>query len=197
LKNGNDVQALKDLGAFAGELPHFLEKCVTYYEDMQLLQNFTAFIEKEIANPKSFVFHALESLVINHAEIESKMSDIVVNYDAGDYFNLGIDIGGLLSETTLGSEANHTHAIVMTNRTRFDKSYVNYSKHYLDDELWTEQFERMDSRDNASYRFLLGFVEKAKDLSKKKEELDKNEHLNMSKYEFSFNKTYGFIFKPI
>jgi hypothetical protein len=53
------------------------------------------------------VFHALESLVINHAEIASKMSDIVVNYDAGDYYNLGIDIGGLLSETALGS-ANHT-----------------------------------------------------------------------------------------
>ena len=53
------------------------------------------------------MFHALESLVINHAEIASKMSDIVVNYDAGDYYNLGIDIGGLLSETALGS-ANHT-----------------------------------------------------------------------------------------
>lgn len=129
------------------------------------------------------------------------MSDIVVNYEAGDYYNLGIDIGGLISETTLGSESNQTHPLVMNlnnfNMTFFEKNYTNYSAHYLDEEIYKEQFERMDARDNASYRFLLGFVEKAKDLSKNKEELEANQHLNMSQYEFSFNKTRGFIFKPI
>jgi hypothetical protein len=85
----------------------------------------------------------------------------------------------------------------MTNREKFGKNYANYSGHYLDDEFWSEQFERMDARDNASYRFLLGFVEKAKDLSKNNDELDQDPKLNMTPYEFSFNKTYGFIFKPI
>lgn len=61
------------------------------------------------------------------------MSDIVANYDVRDFFNLGLDLGGLISEITIGStedpNINHEH---------IHHPNVTYHHSALVDELYKE-----------------------------------------------------------
>ena len=55
-----------------------------------------------MANPKVFLEHIVESVIVNRNDIASKAEDMENNYKADDWFNVGIDLGSLLSEGTLG-----------------------------------------------------------------------------------------------
>ena len=57
-----------------------------------------------MANPKMFFLHVAESLIVNRGDIRNKFDDMVLNYKASDFFNMGIDMGSLISEAALGSE---------------------------------------------------------------------------------------------
>jgi len=55
----------------------------------------------------------------------------------------------------------------------------------------------MEARDIASYELLVGFVERAKELTPNSEDLIRNNNLNLSNYESEFDRTNMWIFKPI
>ena len=70
--------------------------------DNDMMNDFEAWVKKQMANPKKFFSHVLESLLVNEGDIKSKFDDMVTNYKAGDFFNTGFDLGTLMSESTLG-----------------------------------------------------------------------------------------------
>jgi hypothetical protein len=72
-----------------------------------MLADWKAWVNNQIANPKVFIEHALESLLVNEGDIRSKMDDAINNYKADDFFNMGIDIGSLISECSLGERRSH------------------------------------------------------------------------------------------
>jgi len=74
-----------------------------------MLSDWKAWVNKQIANPKVFIEHALESLLVNEGDIRQKIDDAINNYKADDFFNMGIDIGSIVSESSLGQIQNTSH----------------------------------------------------------------------------------------
>ena len=85
-------------------LPFIAEKCQSTLSDNDMMNDFTAWVKKQMANPKMFFLHVAESIVINRGDIRSKYDDMVGFYKTGDYFNMGLDMGEILSEAALGLE---------------------------------------------------------------------------------------------
>ena len=81
-----------------------------------MMNDFKAWVEKQIANPKVFIAHVLESLIVNEGDYRSKLNDIIANYKVGDFFNMGIDVGSLMSEATLGAEQENKHPNVESSK---------------------------------------------------------------------------------
>merc|ERR1712166_202062 len=90
-------------------LPKIAEKCPTGFRDIIMLADWKAWVKNQIANPKVFIEHALESLLVNEGDIRSKVEDAINNYKADDFFNMGIDIGSLISESSLGQNKKNSH----------------------------------------------------------------------------------------
>ena len=106
------MEALTDIEQMVQALPKIAEKCPTGFRDITMLADWKAWVENQIANPKVFIEHALESLVANKGDIRSKVEDAINNYKADDFFNMGIDIGSLISEATLGNKRRGRHPSV-------------------------------------------------------------------------------------
>ena len=99
LAEGDKQSALVDLANFASYIPKELEKCQTLIRDEELLINFKA----KIQDKKTFLFHILESMIVNTADMEEKLNSAVLSYKADDLYNCGISLGSLMSEGILGS----------------------------------------------------------------------------------------------
>ena len=90
----------------ADTIPVMMEKCPAAVRDEELVNNWQAWIKKQISNPETLMKHVMESMMVNHNDIIGKESDMEENYKAGDWFNVGIDLGSMMSESTLGATAN-------------------------------------------------------------------------------------------
>lgn len=133
--------------------------------------------------------------MVNEADIRSKVDDAINNYKADDFFNLGIDIGSLISETTLGLAPNSSHQHPTVSQEH-EGAHVDHpwfteivDKHdpegqevlaKYNESLYNEQYDKMEARDTASYELLVGFVERAKELTSNSEDLIRNPNLNLS-----------------
>merc|ERR1712205_246245 len=99
--NLDKTQTAADVEDMIKVLPFIAEKCQSTFSDNDMMNSFTDWVKKQMANEKVFFLHVAESLLINGGDIRSKYEDMVGFYKKGDFFNMGLGMGEILSEAAL------------------------------------------------------------------------------------------------
>lgn len=97
----------------AFEVPTLVEKCPLIFKDVDIYNNGPLqWLEKEIQNPEAFGKHILASLMINGVDIGKHVLDLEKQYKAGDWWQIGYDVGSIVSEGAVGQSAPTSHPVV-------------------------------------------------------------------------------------
>ena len=94
-------------------VPKVIEKCPLAVQDVDIANNGALnWLEKEAKNPEAFAVHILESLAANRFEFRDISVDLAKQYQAGNWWQAGYDVGSLVSEAVVGDAAPATHPVV-------------------------------------------------------------------------------------
>ena len=96
-------QAATDFVQMLAVIPTVVEKCPLIMQDAEIYNtDVITWIKKQLADPKAFTEHILESFLVNRNDIQGKSKDALNQYEKGDWWMVGYDMGSLVSETVVG-----------------------------------------------------------------------------------------------
>ena len=81
-------------------------KCPLILTDKAIYENgVLTWIEQQLANPHAFEIHIAEDILANKGDIVDKAKNAMVQYQKGDWWMVGYDLGALVSDTVVGEPA--------------------------------------------------------------------------------------------
>jgi len=102
-EDATDVkQAINNLGQALEVLPSAIKNCASAYEDDATdLENMLAVFE----NPYTFAYTVGKNLVLNGNDIYGDMAAAMADWDSGNFYSFGLNVGKGLAQTFLSQKA--------------------------------------------------------------------------------------------